>query len=139
MRVGYSHPKRGGYVQEYLPVLVPLIASIVTILAGLLSSWLAYRRGRSRSNAEVENLKVQKQSIEAAAGLSAAEAAAIISKTAADMLTPLTNRIGELQEQVSKLTQENTYLRNKVTLLETQVAMIEKHSELSGEIYPHLS
>lgn len=126
-------------MQEYLPVLIPVVVSALTIVAGFISSWLSYRRGRSRSNAEVENLKVQKSSIEAAAGLSAAEAASIISKAAADMLTPLTHRIGELQEQVSNLTQENTFLRNKVTILETQVAMIEKHSELSGEIYPHLS
>ena len=121
-----------------LPLLFPLISSIGTVAVGIIGSWISYRRGRSRATAEVENLRTEKRSIEAAAGLSTAEAASIISEAAASMIQPLLARQKELQEQLAALTRENTSLRNKVIMLEAQVAMIEKHSELSGEPYPHL-
>lgn len=123
---------------DYLTLLLPYFSSLAVAILGAVGSLISYRKGRERSSAEVDNIKSEKKSIEAAAGLSTAEAASIISKAAAEMLQPLLARQKELQEQVSVLTQENSFLKNKITMLEAQVRIIEKHSELSGEPYPHL-
>jgi phage shock protein A len=125
----------------YQVIIIALVQGSMTALLSVIT----YFQGRKRGNAEVEKIKVEKKSIEAAAGLSTAEAASIIAQAAADVVQPLTNRIRELQQQnldqqnqISGLARENTDLRNKVTFLETQVALVQKSSALTGEVYPHI-
>jgi len=114
---------------EYLQLLVPLASTIITIIGGIIASRISYRRGRARSEAEVENLKMQKQSIQAAAGMDTAEASRVIAETSAAMLSPLKNLINDLQEQVTRLSTENIYLKEKNASLEARIALLERQVE----------
>lgn len=136
------------------PVLIAVTSGVMSILAIVLS----YVFGRKKNSAEVRKLEGEKKSVEAAAGLSTAEAASIISRAAADVVQPLTNRIRELQEDskamadryaedrkllaarqvrlethIAEVTKENVELKTKVAHLEAKVALLSKPSELANE------
>lgn len=135
-----------------------LLPQIITAVAGIVVSILTYFFGRKKNNAEVKKLEGEKKSVEAAAGLSTAEAASIISRAAADVVQPLTNRIRELQQElkdktdrhaaemsamsqrysnlefhVAEVTKENVALKNKVAHLEAKIALLSKPHELANE------
>lgn len=114
---------------DNLEAILTLSGTVLTIIAGFISSWIAYRRGKAQRNVEVENLKSQNKSLEAATGLNAAEAAAVIVNTATSMLDPLIRSQKELQEEISRLKQENIFLRERVVALETQLSMMDIHNE----------
>lgn len=128
---------------------VPLMQIIGPILGGLTLSIVTYFLGRKRNRAEISKLEGEKKNVEAAAGLSTAEAASIISRAAADVVQPLTNRIRELQQDslerdrrhseelrrlqnhLAEVTEENVKLKTKVAHLEAKVALLSKPHELS--------
>lgn len=139
---------------EWLPLL-QIFGPIIGAIALTVTTWFL---ARSRNRAEVERLQGERKSVEAAAGLSTAEAASIISRAAADVVLPLTNRIRELQEDskamadrhrtemyrmaqkhlelenhVAAITKENIDLKSKVASCEAKIALLSKPSELANE------
>lgn len=128
--------------QATIQVLIQTFGVLITAILTIVGGFLAYVYGRKRNNAEIDKLKTEKSSIEAAAGLSTAEAASIISNAAAQVVKPLTERIQELQHEVAftrselaKVTVENTRLKTRVAELESKITLLEKEKELSGEIH----
>lgn len=142
------------FIVDYLPLILAVVSGLFTI-GGIVVS---YFLGRKKSNAEVAKLEGEKKSVEAAAGLSTAEAASIIAQAAADVVQPLTNRIRELQTEakamadrhaedkrllierqsrlekhLAEVTKENVDLKTKVAHLEAQIALLSKPSELAQE------
>lgn len=116
-------------------LLIPVATSLVSGVLVLLGGFFAYLYGRKRNQAEIQKLQSEKESIEAAAGLSTAQASSIIATAAAEVVQPLTNRIKELQGQVATLTQENVMLRNTLADLEAQIALLRQRDSLAGN--PH--
>ena len=84
---------------ELLDVLLPLGDPLVTGLVTILTIILTRIFTRREQKAKVDNLQAEKKSIEAASGVSAAEAAQIISQAAAETVRPLLDRIRELREE----------------------------------------
>lgn len=129
-------------------IVIPFLQYIAGPLIAIIFSYLFARK---KNQAEVKKLEGEKKSVEAAAGLSTAEAASIISRAAADVVQPLTNRIRELQEDsiarsqrhaetirrleshIAEVTRENVELKTKVAHLEAKVALLSKPSELANE------
>lgn len=97
-------------LEGLLPLGEPLIGAAVT-LAGLVSTYLI---GRKRSKQDLENLQAEKKSIEAASGVSTAEAASIISQAAAETVKPLLERIKEYRAENEEL--ENTLLERETAI-----------------------
>jgi phage shock protein A len=130
---------------------IPLLQVIGPILGGAVLAIISYFLGIKKNRAEIAKLEGEKKSVEAAAGLSTAEAASIISRAAADIVQPLTNRIRELQQDslardqrhaeeirglqlhIGNLTEENVKLKTKVAHLEAKVALLSKPHELANE------
>lgn len=142
------------FIVDYLPLILAVVSGLFTI-GGIVVS---YFLGRKKSNAEVAKLEGEKKSVEAAAGLSTAEAASIIAQAAADVVQPLTNRIRELQTEakamadrhaedkrllierqsrlekhLAEVTKENVELKTKVAHLEAKLLLLSKPSELAEE------
>lgn len=90
-------------LQTASPVLVALIASIFSFIAG-----------RRKGSAEIENLKSEKK-------VSEAEAARVLAEAAAQIVSPLLERLRSLQEEVNSLTQINRQLKGRVEELEALV------------------
>lgn len=130
---------------------IPLLQIFGPILGGVALAVVSYFLGRKRNKAEISKLEGEKKSVEAAAGLSTAEAASIISRAAADVVQPLTNRIRELQQEsllrdqryaeeirrlqnhVRELTEENVKLKTEVAHLKANVTLLAKPHELAHE------
>lgn len=131
--------------------VIPLLQIFGPILGGVALAVLTYLLGKKKNRAEINKLEGEKKSVEAAAGLSTAEAASIISRAAADVVQPLTNRIRELQQEslmrdqknaeevhllkkhIMELTRENVQLKTKVAHLEAKLTLLEKPGELATE------
>lgn len=136
---------------EILTLLIQVVAPTVAVI-------VSYLFGKKRQKAEVDRLQGEKKNLEAAAGLSTAEAASIISRAAADVVQPLTNRIRELQEEAKSLadrhaeemrslvakyaeleahvavvTRENIELKSKIAYLEARLTLLSKPGELATE------
>lgn len=130
-----------GIISDILPVGDELLTAIIA----LASSVLTYLVGRARQKAEVENLKAEKKSIEAASGVSTAEAANVISKAAAATIQPLMQRVAEQSEEIKFLTDRNVVYRNELELYRTQMAkmaaenlLMKEKFRLQGEDIPEL-
>ncbi len=131
-----------------LPLGEPLIQAVVGIVTAVFT-YLVGRRGRKQ---ELENLQAEKKSIEAASGVSTAEAAQIISQAAAETVKPLLDRLQELREentrQDEELLEKETAIRNyKIELedlkshaakLAMQNRLMREKFKLQGEIPPEL-
>lgn len=131
--------------------VIPLLQILGPILGGIVLAFVSYFLGRRKNQAEISKLEGEKKNVEAAAGLSTAEAASIISRAAADVVEPLTNRIRELQQEslardkkhaeeisrlqfhINEVTRENVQLKTKVAHLEAKVALLSKPTELANE------
>lgn len=131
--------------------VIPLLQIFGPIFGALTLALVTYFIGKSKNKAEINKLEGEKKSVEAAAGLSTAEAASIISRAAADVVEPLTNRIRELQQEslardarhadeirrlqvhIGELTRENVQLKTKLAHLEAKLVLLEKPSELASE------
>lgn len=131
--------------------VIPLLQIFGPILGGVILAVVTYFLGKRKNRAEIDKLVGEKKSVEAAAGLSTAEAASIISRAAADVVQPLTNRIRELQQEslareqrnaeevrrlqfhITELTKENVKLKTQLAHLEARLALLSKPSELASE------
>lgn len=130
---------------EVISQLLPLGDSIIGAGVTLLTAFFTYLVGRRRSSQEVQNLQAEKESIEAASGVSTAQAAQIISEAAAATVSPLLFRIKEQREEIEFLTERNVVYRNQLDELRTEIAKTAAQNELmrrkfmlQGEIPPEL-
>lgn len=130
-----------GIISDVLPAGNELLVAIVSLSASVLT----YIVGRAKNKAEVENLKAEKKSIEAASGVSTAEAASVISKAAASTIQPLMQRVAEQAEEIKFLTDRNVSYRNELEIYRTQMAkmaaenlLMKEKFRLQGEEVPEL-
>lgn len=128
-------------VKELLPLGDALIGAAVT----LVTAFITYLIGRAKNKAEVSNLQAEKKSIEAASGVSTAEAAQIISEAAAATVQPLTERIREQREEIKELNATIVELkfqldsmRNHAARVASENLLMRRKFELQGESIPEL-
>jgi NAD-dependent DNA ligase len=130
---------------EMVKELLPLGDAVVGAVAAIIGSIFTYILGRRKSSQEVENLQAEKKSIEAASGLSTAEAAQVISEAAAAMVQPLIDRVHQQQEEIKYLTDRVVWKRGQLDELRTLNAKLRAENELyrqkfklQGETPPEL-
>lgn len=130
---------------EVVSQLLPLGDSILGAGVTLVTALFTYVVGRKRATAEVDNLRAEKKSIEAASGVSTAEAAQIISEAAAATVSPLLERIKEQREEIEFLTERSVDYRNQLDAMRTHAARLAAENELmrrkfmlQGEPVPEL-
>lgn len=125
--------------------LLPLGDSIIGAGITLVTALFTYVIGRRKNQQEVENLQAEKKSIEAASGVSTAEAAHIISEAAAATVQPLIARVREQQEEIKYLTSRVIWKRSELDRLRSENARLRSENELlknrfrmQGETPPEL-
>jgi cell shape-determining protein MreC len=130
---------------EIVSQLLPLGDSVIGALVTLATALFTYVIGRRRNRAEVDNLQAEKKSIEAASGVSTAEAAQIISEAAAATVQPLVSRVQEQQKEIKYLTERVTWKRAELDRLRTENATLKSENmllksrfRLQGETPPEL-
>lgn len=130
-----------GVIEQILPLGDSIIGAFVT----LLTAGATYAIGRARRNAELDNLKAEKRSIEAASGVSTAEAAQVISEAAAATVQPLLDRIREQRQELKYYVDRNTYYLQELDKVRAELARVQAHNELmkrkfflQGETIPEL-
>lgn len=119
--------------EELLGGLLPLGEPIVTGMFALVTVLLGWVFGRNKNKQEVENLRAEKRSIEAASGVSQAEAAQIISDAAVASVKPLLDRLKEYREENEELDDKILALKHENQQLKTHVARLESENELMRE------
>lgn len=131
-----------GVIQQ----LLPLGDSIISASLTLVTAGITYAVGRSRTKAEVDNLMAEKKAIEAATGVSTAEAAQVISEAAAATVKPLLERIREQREEIHYFNDRLTNYLNQIEILRTDNARIQSENALLrrklillGEEIPNLT
>lgn len=119
----------------------PIIAGVFSIAAVV----LGWAFGKRKSNQELDNLKAEKRSIEAASGVSQAEAAQIIAQAAAETVRPLLERLQEYREEneeqdqkILELKRENKELKTYNSTLEAEMQLIREQLKLQGTSIPEL-
>lgn len=115
---------------EMVSQLLPLGDSVVGAIVTLVTGAFTYAIGRRRSNAEVENIQAEKKSIEAASGVSTAEAAQIISEAAASTVQPLMERVKEQRLEIKELTDLVAQRRLIIEQLRDELAEVKSQNEL---------
>lgn len=130
---------------EVVNQLLPLGDSIIGALVTLATAAITYGVGRARARAELDNIKAEKKSIEAASGVSTAEAAQVISEAAAATVQPLLDRIREQRQEIRFLTEKNVEYRDTIDQVRTHAARLAAENELmknkfklQGEKIPEL-
>jgi hypothetical protein len=130
---------------EVVNQLLPLGDSIIGALVTLATAAITYGVGRARARAELDNIKAEKKSIEAASGVSTAEAAQVISEAAAATVQPLLDRIREQRQEIRFLTEKNVEYRDTIDQVRTHAAKLAAENELmknkfklQGEKIPEL-
>jgi len=128
---------------EVVNQLLPLGDSIIGAVVTLATAAITYGVGRARAKAEVDNLKAQNRSIEAASGVSTAEAAQVISEAAAATVQPLLDRIREQREEIKFLNEKNVEYRtsldssrNEAARLSAEIELYRRKFRLQGEQIP---
>lgn len=128
-------------VKELLPLGDAVVGAGVTLATALIT----YIVGRRRNRAEVDNLQAEKKSIEAASGVSTAEAAQVLSEAAAMAVKPLIDRVKEQAEEIRFLNERVVWHRNQLDDLRTHCAHLAAENELlkakfrlQGESIPEL-
>jgi hypothetical protein len=115
---------------EMVKELLPLGDAVIGAIAAIIGSAFTYILGRRKATQEVENLQAEKKSIEAASGLSTAEAAQVISEAAAAMVQPLIDRVHQQQEEIKYLTDRVVWKRGQLDELRTANAKLRAENEL---------
>lgn len=115
---------------EVVNQLLPLSDSIIGALVTLATAAITYGVGRAKSRAEVDKVLAEKKSIEAASGVSTAEAAQVISEAAAATVQPLLDRIREQREEIKFLTERNVDFRNQLDIARNESARVSAENEL---------
>lgn len=130
---------------EIVSQLLPLGDSVIGAAVTIATALFTYVVGRRRNRVEVDNLQAEKKSIEAASGLSTAEAAQIISEAAAATVQPLVSRVQEQQKEIKYLTDRLTWKRSELDRIRTENAQLRSENELlknrfrlQGETPPEL-
>jgi gas vesicle protein len=124
-----------GMDPDFVNQLLPLGDSIIGAAVTLLTAAITYGVGRSRNRAELDNLKAEKKSIEAASGVSTAEAAQVISEAAAATVQPLLDRIREQREELKYFNDRNSRQLDEIELLRTRLASVQSDNELLKRNY----
>lgn len=119
-----------GMDPDFVNQLLPLGDSIIGAAVTLLTAAITYGVGRSRNRAELDNLKAEKKSIEAASGVSTAEAAQVISEAAAATVQPLLDRIREQREEIKYYSERRVADLNNIEILRTECARTRAENEL---------
>lgn len=119
-----------GVNSEVVNQLLPLSDSIIGAIVTLATAAITYGVGKAKARAELDNIKAEKKSIEAASGLSTAEAAQVISEAAASTVQPLLDRIREQREEIKFLTQKNVEYRNELDAVRNHAARTVAENEL---------
>lgn len=115
---------------EMVSELLPLGDSVVGAVVTLCTALFTYAIGRRRAKAEVENIQAEKKNIEAASGVSTAEAAQIISEAAAATVQPLMERVKEQRIEIRELTDANRNKRFIIEQLRDELAEVKSQNEL---------
>lgn len=125
--------------------ILPLGDATVAALVAAVTAGFTYAVGRKKSRAELDKLSEEKKSLEAASGVSTAEAAQIISSAAAVTVQPLIERIKEQREEVHFLNTRLTEMREQLHNVRSHAARLQAENELmrtkfrlQGEIPPEL-
>jgi hypothetical protein len=124
-----------GMDPDFVNQLLPLGDSIIGAAVTLLTAAITYGVGRSRNRAELDNLKAEKKSIEAASGVSTAEAAQVISEAAAATVQPLLDRIREQREELRYFNDRNSRQLDEIEVLRTRLASVQSDNELLKRNY----
>lgn len=122
----FFHALDSGVLQQ----LLPLGDSVISALVTLLTAAITYTIGKARSHAEVDNLRAEKRNLEAASGVSTAEAAQIISEAAAQTVQPLLERIKEQRLEITYLNQKYLTQREELDSLRNDIARLSAKNEL---------
>lgn len=130
-----------GVVKELLPLGDALVGALVT----LMTAGFTYLIGRRRQSAEVSNLQAEKHTIEAAAGMSHAEALQTLSEAAVYVAAPLKERVKEQQQEIKYLSERLVCKRTEMDKMRTEMATLKAENELmrtkfklQGEVPPEL-
>ena len=130
---------------EVVKNLLPLGDALVGAFVTLATAGFTYIVGRRRQGAEVENLRAEKKTIEAAAGMNHAEASQTLAEAAVMIAAPLVERVKEQQEEIKYLTDRVTWKRGEMNKMRTEIATLKAENELmrekfrlQGEVPPEL-
>lgn len=115
-----------GVVDQLLPLGDSIIGAAVT----LVTAGITYAVGRARTKAEVDNLMAEKKAIEAATGVSTAEAAQVISEAAAATVQPLLDRIRQQREEILYFNERHAYYLNEIEKVRTEKARTDSENAL---------
>jgi uncharacterized coiled-coil protein SlyX len=115
-----------GVVDQLLPLGDSIIGAFLTLGTALIT----YTVGRAKARAEVDNLQAEKKNIEAASGVSTAEAAKIISAAAAATVEPLMDRLKEQRQEISHLNSEAAEARKELEIMRDHVARLSAENKL---------
>jgi hypothetical protein len=115
-----------GVVDQLLPLGDSIIGAAVT----LVTAGITYAVGRARTKAEVDNLMAEKKAIEAATGVSTAEAAQVISEAAAATVQPLLDRIRQQREEILYFNERHAYYLNEIEKIRTEKARTDSENAL---------
>ncbi len=128
-------------IKEFLPLGDALLGAFFT----LLTAGFTYMMGKRKRDQEVVNLQAEKLSIEAASGVSTAEAARVISSAAAATVGPLVERVKQQSDEIKSLTEKIIDLGSQIEHEKTVSAQIKAENELlkhrfrlQGETVPEL-
>jgi cell division protein FtsB len=131
--------------EDLLGGLLSLGDPIVAGVFGIATVVIGWAFGRRKSNQELENLKAEKKSIEAASGVSHAEASQIIAQAAAETVRPLLERLQEYREEnteqdekILELKRENKELKTHNSTLEAELQLIREQLRFQGATIPEL-
>lgn len=119
-----------GVDTEVVKQLLPLGDSIIGAGVTLLTAAVTYVVGRAKNRQEIDNLLAEKKSIEAASGVSTAEAAQVISEAAAATVQPLLDRIRHQREEIVYLHERHAYYLNEIEKIRTEKARTDSENAL---------
>lgn len=108
---------------EILSQLLPLGDSVIGAGVTIFTALFTYIIGRRRAHQELKSL-------EAASGVSTAEAAQILTQAAAATVQPLLERLKEQREEIKELSKLSSDRRYELDLLRTELAEVKAENEI---------
>lgn len=121
---------------DILAQLLPLGDSVIGAGVTIFTALFTYFVGRRRSHQELQNLEAEKRSIEAASGVTTAEAAQILTQAAAATVQPLLERLKEQREEVLELAKLSSDRRYEIDKLRNELAQVKAENELIKKLLP---
>lgn len=114
---------------DILAQLLPLGDSVIGAGVTIFTALFTYIIGRRRAHQEIK-------SIEAASGVSTAEAAQILTQAAAATVQPLLERLKEQREEVLELAKLSSDRRYEIDKLRNELAQVRAENELIKKLLP---